>query len=319
MMSKRVTILDIAREAGVSRQTVVRALGDQPRISPDTRRRILEIAARMDYRPNRAAQALVGAPTMMLSMVIGDLRNPFFAEVAIAFETVVRESGYSVMLMRRPPRGDLSEVTKRMASHNVDGAVVFPHALRRDAVLELLAVVPRLVVVGAGARHRGCSEVLLDEKAAVSLAVDHLTELGRTATGVVSHAGRPRMVHPRARVLERCFPDAPVVKSRSSARAGYEACLDLLELAPEVDAIVAFNDIIGLGVLRALADRGRRVPKDVTVVSVDGTDAASMSSPSLTSVTFGPECIGREAARLIVAERIEAVRLAPELVIGESS
>ena len=160
-MAKRTTIMDIARQAGVSRQTVVRALSDQPRISPSTRARVLEVADRLDYRPNRAAQALVGAPTMMLSMVIGDLRNPFFAEVANSFSVVVGEAGYSVMLMRRPSTGDLQEVARRIGSYNVDGAVLYPHALHHAAVETMLNVVPKLVLVGAASRHNGCSEVVL--------------------------------------------------------------------------------------------------------------------------------------------------------------
>ena len=318
-MTKRTTILDIARQAGVSRQTVVRALSDQPRISPSTRARVLEVADRLDYRPNRAAQALVGAPTMMLSMVIGDLRNPFFAEVANSFSVAVGEAGYSVMLMRRPSTGDLREIARRIGSYNVDGAVLYPHALHHAAVEAMLDVVPKLVLVGAASRHDGCSEVVLDEEAAVTLIAEHVEELGASRCGVISHAGRSPTTHPRAQEMVRAFPDAPITLSRSAPRAAYEACQELLAADPRIDCVVAFNDVIGLGALRALVDSGLRVPEDVVVVSVDGSDAAAMANPSMTTVTFGPERIAREAARLVIEDDKSIVRIEPSLTLGEST
>ena len=163
----------------------------------------------LNYRPNRAAQALVGAPTMMLSMVIGDLRNPFFAEVANAFSVAVGEAGYSVMLMRRPSTGDLQEIARRIGSYNVDGAVLYPHALHHAAVETMLNVVPKLVLVGAASRHDGCSEVVLDEEAAVGLIAEHVKELGARRCGVISHAGRSPMAHPRAQGDGSGLPGLP--------------------------------------------------------------------------------------------------------------
>ena len=318
-MTRRATILDIAQEAGVSRQTVVRALSGQPRISPSTRARVLEIAARLEYRPNRAAQALVGAPTMMLAMITGDLRNPFFAEVAHYFSTAVGDAGYSVMLMRRPSSGALGEIARRVGSYNVDGAVLYPHALQHAAVEQTLKVVPRLVLIGAASRHDGCAEVILDEQAAVGLIRVHVDEMPTRRCGVISHAGQQPRSHPRAQALTRAFPDAQVSLSRSSARAGYRACQELLASDPGLDCVVAFNDVIGLGALRALIDSGRRVPDDVAVISVDGSEAAVLASPSMTSVTFGTERIAQEAARLVTEDDITSVQLEPTLTIGESS
>jgi LacI family transcriptional regulator len=335
-MKPRVTIEDVAREAGVSRQTVSRAINNKAEISADTLNRVLEAVDKLGYRPSRMAQGLVTQRTYTLGLVVGDITNPFFPEVARGVIDAAQLRDYNVFLCNTD--GNLQQelrILQSLADHAVDGIIIFPSYDSDDNLKTIVEQYQRpLVLVNHAFRHYLVSNVLVDNQRGAGLAVDYLVSKGHTAIGMLTGVLNPSRDRVR-RILG--FRQAlaahglPVVEEwlvpslDPTFERGYEAGRYLLSQHPQVTAIFAYNDLLALGAIRACHELGRRIPDDCAIIGFDDIRWAATATPALTSIGVNKHYLGEQSVTCLLSmlESPDAVfqpiYVDVELVIRESA
>ncbi|MDT0345774.1 LacI family DNA-binding transcriptional regulator [Streptomyces litchfieldiae] len=300
----RVTIRDVARRAGVSRQTVTRAMNDMSGISEETKERVLRAAALLDYRPNRAARAMVRGSGTSLGLVIRSLMNPYFPEVA---ESVIDEAharGWSMHLSYIGSNGrDAAEVMRDLAPQ-VDAVIGYlPPDIGRTGP-HFSGPLVQLDLSGTDSRDAGFR---FDLDHDLGLVVDRFVAAGRGRLAMID-GSEDGSLSVRAPVFTRLAteagllagPDAVALAPESPAGAR-KALHELLEQVPSLDGLFVFNDVMALGVVHELVRLGVRVPDDLAVISMDGIQLGELTSPTLTSVDLDPRGLARAAVELVEA------------------
>jgi DNA-binding LacI/PurR family transcriptional regulator len=298
-----VTIHEVARGAEVSVSTVSRAFTVPDMVHPETRRRVLQVAGELGYQPNRAARALVTGRTGNIGVVVPDVANPFFSAVLKGCAARAREARHVVFLAdaAEDPRVE-AEVVGAMAKQ-VDGIVLC--SPREDLVqLERLAGLAPLVLLNRDVE--GVPAVLMDSADGVRQAVEHLGALGHRRIAHLSGPATSWAGKERLRGLRAAAPanDVEVVELGPfppTFQGGVQAAD--LALARRVSAVLAFNDLMALGVLNRLAARGVTVPEEMSVVGFDDIEMAGMTPAPLTTVRMPMEAAGRAAVDLLLDER----------------
>ncbi|MET8829127.1 LacI family DNA-binding transcriptional regulator [Streptomyces sp. NPDC004610] len=305
--ARRVTIDDVARHAGVSRQTVSRALNDKGEIGHATKQRVLDSAQELGYRPSRFARGLVRQDTTSIGLVIPDLRNPFFTEVAAAALEAARTRGWHVVVYDTADSPDEERGTLEVIGSQVD-AVVGYFSRPEDDIDRLVRGVP-VVLIGREAPAARFSSIVVDGSAGVERAVGHLVRAGHRRIGMLDHAGRaePSIRHTwyEAALAAHGLEPGPVRRAAQSVAGGEQALEELLAGHPDVTAVFTFNDIIAIGALRAGRRLGLRIPQDLAVIGFDGLQLGALVEPALTSVALDAHRLGtlavEQAARLLTA------------------
>jgi DNA-binding LacI/PurR family transcriptional regulator len=294
------TIHEVAEAAGMSISTVSRAFHTPDQVRPQTRERVLAAATTLGYTPNRAARGLITGRTANLGLVVPDVANPFFAALVKAAQARARVADYAVFLADTDEDPHTEEQVIRAMAKQVDGVIACSSRLS-DARLRELAGLTSIVLVNR--RSSGIPAVVMDMVVGMRQAVEHIHALGHRhcvylAGPRSSWSGRQRLKALRA-TSDRLGMEATVL---GPFEPGYEAGLQAadLALAQAPTAIAAYNDLIGLGVLARLADRGAAVPGDVSVVGFDDIQMAALASPPLTTVTVPTAAAGRAAVDLML-------------------
>ncbi|MFJ6574265.1 LacI family DNA-binding transcriptional regulator [Streptomyces sp. NPDC091292] len=302
---RRVTIDDVARSAGVSRQTVSRALNDKDDIGVSTKQRVLDAALALGYRPSRFARGLVRQDTISVGLVIPDLLNPFFTEVAAAALDAARARGWHVVVYDTGDRMEEERGTLEVIASQVD-AVVGYLSLPEDEIDKLTRGLPVVLIDREHSTERFRS-IRIDGEAGVHAAIRHLADSGHSRIGMLDHAGRsePSVRHDWfTGAMSACGLDAGAVsRADQSVEGGESALRDLLAAHPDVTALFTFNDIIGIGALRAARRLGREVPRDLAVIGFDGLRLGALVEPPLSTVALDTRGLGalavEQAARLL--------------------
>lgn len=310
----------VATVAGVSGQTVSRVVNGSPRVDPHTRERVERAMASLGYRPHRAARALRTGRSHTIGLIVTTLATVGNSRMLQATAEAAADRGYALMLVTA---GDsVAEAFARLAEQEVDGALVLNEAsalvpaARRPAGL-------RLVVVDAPA-ETGLVVVHSDHAGGAAAATVRLLESGHET---VHHLAGPADSFAAAE-RERGWREAlqaagveapPVVRGDWSAEAGYEAGPAL----STASAIFCANDQMALGLLRALAESGRRVPDDVAVVGFDDVPEAANFRPPLSTVRQDFTVLAQRAVELLVAEiegaEVPASTVVPTLLVERAS
>jgi DNA-binding LacI/PurR family transcriptional regulator len=325
----RPVMADVARHAGVSHQTVSRVLNGHPNVSPATRAGVLAAIRALGYRPNAAARTLVTGRTNVLGVISFDTTLYGPASMLYGIERAAHP-GYTVTVASLPGYGrrSLLEAVERFLGQGVDGIIVIaPEDSAVDALTELAADTP-LVAVGCGTRAP-LPSVAIDNLAGAAHATRLLLDLGHETVHHVAGPeswldARERVDGWRQALGAAGAPEPELLRGDWSARSGYEIGHRLAAL-PEVTAVLCGNDSMALGALRALAERGRQVPADVSVVGFDDVPEAAFSLPPLTTVRQDLGELGRRALHLLM-DRISGeprlhpgLPIAPELIVRASS
>ncbi|MEV6368209.1 LacI family DNA-binding transcriptional regulator [Micromonospora musae] len=306
----RTTIREVAREAGVSPSTVSRALSMPGLVNSVTRERVLRAAQRLGYEPNRAARGLITGKTGNLGLIVPDLANPFFPSLVKGVQARAREADYAVFLADSDEDPTAESDLVRVLAKQVDGLILCSPRGREEDILTLAATT---TVVMVNRRFGRVPSVVFDNSDGIGQAVAHLAALGHKRVGWVggpraSWSDRDRIRALRA-ATDAAGMDLYVAGHFPPQFEGGVAAADLI-IASGVTSVIAYNDVMALGLLGRLRDRGLRVPQDISVVGIDDIQMSSMSSPTLTTVALTKEQAGRAAVDLLLSllERPDGVR-----------
>jgi DNA-binding LacI/PurR family transcriptional regulator len=324
-------MVDVARLAGVSHQTVSRVLNGHPSVRDETRERVLTAVRQLNYRPNALARGLAGRRSRVLGVVSFDtiLYGP--AATLLGVERAARAAGYgvSIVALERIDHAGISSALDTLAEQSVAGVVIIAPFTNAAAALRSLPTGIPAVVVESGTSGP-LPAISVDQVAGARLAVRHLLDLGhRTVWHVRGPAdwleARDRADAWRATLEEAGRPVPPVLEGDWSARSGYEAGWRLLDR--DVSAVFCANDQQALGLLRALHERGVRVPEDISVVGFDDIPEAAFMSPPLTTVRQDFDEVGRRCLATLLdlldassaGDVTPRPRVAPSLVTRAST
>lgn len=302
------TIHDVAKAARVSPSTVSRAFTMPDLLRADTRERVLAAAQRLGYQPNRAARGLITGRTGNVGVIVPDLSNPFFPAVLKGAQARARESDYAVFLADAEEDPALEEELIRAMAKQVDG-VVLCSSRASSAVLSDIAQHVTLVLMNR--RIGDLPAINMDSAGGARQAVDHLAALGHRCIAYLNGPASSWSNRARRRGLKAGGAANGVeVVELGPFPPTFEGGLMAadLALAAEVSAVLAYNDLVALGVLSRLGDRSVQVPADLSVVGFDDIPMAQMSGPRLTTVSMPCERAGRLAIDVLAGRIGDSLR-----------
>jgi DNA-binding LacI/PurR family transcriptional regulator len=320
---------DVAREAGVSRALVSLVMRKRPNVSEERRRRVLDAAGKLGYRPNAMARSLASRRTKTVGVILDDLRNPFFAEIAGGVEELASDLGYQLLLAAGGRQARRERVAlAALLEHRVSGIILVSPRMPAGDIAAAAAEAP-LVIVGRTVRGVDADSVLINEAHGTGLVLDHLIGLGHEAIAHVdggSGAGGPqrRSAYLRGMRAQRLGRRALVIPGDFTEEAGVAAAAELLRRPELPTAIFAANDMVAAGLLGGLDRAGVEVPREVSIVGYDNISIAHLAHVSLTTVDQPRSEMGRLALELLLDRidnrRANEVRLIePSLVIRSTT
>jgi LacI family transcriptional regulator len=335
-VTKRPTIKDIARIAGVSAATVSLALHHHPKISRQTRDRVAAIAEKLRYSPNYAARSLVGSQSKTLGLVITSILNPFYPELAKGIEDKALELGYTVILCSTTYDHRLQHrFIDLLRSRGVDGIVFTSVELDDPDVKPLLDDGYPFVLVNRRIRNRRLDKtidcVVLDNVAGGYMAMQHLLALGHRRIAIIAGSMSVSTAVERTEGAKEAMMDAGLamdpallVECHFSTEQAYEATRKMLTRRSRPTAIFSQTDYMALGVREAVFDAKLRIPEDVALVGFDNIAAGAVRGVELTTISQKKYEMGTMAIEILCRRINDAavppsqIILEPEIVIRKS-
>ncbi|RTE02846.1 LacI family DNA-binding transcriptional regulator [Paenibacillus whitsoniae] len=314
-----ITIYDIAEKAGVSAMTVSRVINNTGRISEDTRKRVRKVMEELNYIPNSAARSLVSQKTNILSLLIADITNPFYTTLARGAEDAAKKAGYRLLFANSDENyAKEKDYVDMMLSTRVDGVLFAPTGdLSVDNLNRLLQHQIPLVILDREVPGIEADIVLGDSKEGAKTLVEHLVSLGHRRIAMIN--GSPDVSTARLRytgyrealVLSGLPMDDELVVHLGFRVFHEDAALDaLLTLKDPPTAIFAANNLLAVGIIQSLRERGLQVPEDISVACFDDIGPAEMINPFLTVAAQPAYQFGLLGMQLLI-ERIEAEAAQP--------
>lgn len=310
----RPTQVDVARLAGVSRATVSYVLngvteGRVP-ISEETRQRVLEAIEELGYEPDARAQALRSGNTNTIALIIPDLRNPHFCELATGIEEAARASGYHLLLSSTTLNDEYAvEIFKDLSRRRFDGLILGSSFILKseEAQATLEQVRKRGLPIVELSENYGVDSVGTDYREAAREVMSYLLSLGHRRIGLVYGVGGHELAEDRRgpyraglEVAGIPIDEDLIMECGPTIEDGYQAAKKLLELPSRPTAIIAINDLLSIGAVRAAADAGLRVPNDLSLVGYDDIPMANYLVPRLTTVTKDAHASGKKAFEILM-------------------
>jgi LacI family transcriptional regulator len=315
-----VTIKDVARESGVNVSTVSRALNGGYGVHAETREMVTAVARRLGYRPNLVARGLVTGRSHTLALVVSDIRNHFFAEVARGAEDAACRAGHDLILCNSDldPEKQMRYV-QSLLEKRVDGILMNSVTVLSSVERQQLAATGvAIVLLNRSAPRSVFSTVYADNEGGGALAAEYLLKLGHRR---IAHLTGPRHhgnLTARAKGFVRALAAAPrpvqpvVIHGRNNFNGGIEMGQQVLAAHPETTAVFAGNDTMAFGAIRALSEAGRRIPDDISVIGFDNIELAGIVNPPLTTIHQPKYEIGEAAVEILLRQAGKRERNAPE-------
>jgi len=341
---KRPTQVDVARLAGVSRATVSyvvnNQIGGRVPISDETRQRVLDAIEELEYVPDARAQALRSGNTKTIGLIIPDIHNPHFWEIADGVQQEAYAAGYHILLSSIPPENKNAEdIFKNLSHRRIDGLIMIPsfiyHSEEAQKTLDYL-LKRRVPIVGMMAElgnvNLNIDRVISDYRDATLAVMEHLLSLQHRRIGLIygiaiPELGNDRLLAYQESLLAAGLPVDPelIIECGPTIEDSYQATKTLLDLPSRPTAILALNDALAVGALRAIGDLNLNVPRDVSLFGYDDIPLAKYLVPRLSTASKDGEKIGREATRLLLARLqdidrpLQTIRLPARLILREST
>lgn len=300
-MAGRPTIYDVAEAAGVSPSTVSRAFSRPGRVSSETARHVRAVAEQLGYRAQEVYRPATPSRTGMIGLAISDITNPFYFPIIRGAEHAAGEAGFTLLLTDAQESERREREMLSRALPVIDGLVIASSRISDTDLRSLAKTVPVVVLNRPVA---GLPSVIPDTPRAVRRAAEHLAELGHRRICYVAgpeaswaDGARWRNLREAAHELglteSRLGPFSPTVDGGRQAAAGVAS--------RGVAAVIAYNDLVAIGLVQGLSDLGLRVPQDVSVVGFDNIFASDLITPALTTVAAPLVTIGETAVRNVIA------------------
>lgn len=296
---RRATIVDVAAAAGVSRQTVTRAMNGMSGISPATRERVQRLAEELGYTPSRFAKGLVQGARVSLGLAIPDLTNPYFPAFASSVVEVATQRGWNVVVddFGHGSGSGLDAVTR--LAPQVDALVGYLGACSSDAQTLMGR---RPVVVLDYPSGRAAGGISFDYSFGARSALERLKEVGcRQIAYLDSDQEGPATTRGLAvaAAAAECGIELVVRQSADSAAGARAAVQSMIEHHAGIDGLLVFNDLMAAGALKALTDVGKTAPADCAVIGMDGIPLGELLTPELTTLSLDLRAVGRAAVDLV--------------------
>lgn len=319
-----VTIREVARRAEVSPMTVSRVINGSAQVRGETRERVEQVIAELGYVPNSLARGLARQKTGTLALLVPDVSNPFFTQIAHGAETMARGGGYRVILCNT--ESDLAlerEYIQEMLAYRVDGLLIAPANDLSQRNLRLLEQyhVP-FVLLDRAVAGLACDIVQGDNIGGGRRLVEHLIALGHRHIACLG--GDLRVSTTRERVIgyqqaleaDSITWDAGLVLPSSlDIASGVAAAERMLRCDPLPTAVFAVNNFVAVGVVQALRAHGLRVPEDIALVCFDDIEHAALLCPFLTVMEQPARTFGTIAAQLLVERIVQSTTIQPRYVV----
>lgn len=327
------TIYDVAARAGVSAATVSRVLNGSGTVAPDLTRRVRDAVKDLDYRPNGVARNLRRRATRVWGLIISDIGNPFFTALVRGVEDAAREAGYSLVLCNS------DEILEKEASYiqvavdeQMAGVILTPSSEAETDLTPLLERGIPVVAVDRRLHRHDVDTVVCDNVRGARLATEHLLSSGCRRIACITGpmqatTAQERLDGYRRALCAAAIPldDGLVMVENFKEDGGYAGASRLLDLAVPLDGLFVTNNLMTVGALEALLERGVEVPRDLLMVGFDDIPWAKLTRPRLTTVDQPTYQMGREAGNLLAGrvhghtEAARTIMLSPTIRVRESS
>jgi len=313
----KITIKEIAKLADVSTATVSKVVNNKDeKISAETRERVLAIIKETGYVPNRVASSMVTKKTNTLGLLIPDIANPFFPELARGAEDLANKMGYTLILCNSDNKMEKEDAYLEMLQEKMVDGIIYVASSRRTVLSSALQRV-RVPVITVDRKIPGLkvqSQITVDNESGAYEAVSHMIQRGYKK---IYHIAGPQTSLPARQRYEGYLramgdnqvdlPEEHLLEGRFSSNWGFEAVTKLVEEKVEFDGLFCGNDLIALGALKCLHQHDIAVPDPIGVVGFDDIDMAQLTSPELTTVNQPNYEMGYKAADLLI-KTIEGVK-----------
>ena len=325
----RVTLLDIASDAGVSRATVSLVLRNVPSVAPATRKRVLQSINRLGYVYHRGAASLRTQRSHAIGLIVSDITNPFFADIIVAIEDWLGTAGLVTILGNTSENAEKQQrLLKSMSEYPADGILICTAQGSEKGTGNLEGRLPPVVTFTRPIN--GFDYAGVDNVAGSELAIDHLSELGHRHIALIGGPSQLSSAQQRflgyRQGLEKNglpFQSDLFVEQAPTRKGGFQGLMTALTLSPTPTAAVCFNDVVALGAIEALRAASKQPGKDFSIVGFNNIADAHFGN--LTTVDTNPAKIGEAAADLLLHRikepnaPLRQVILTPRLVIREST
>jgi len=331
-----VTLKDVAKLVGLHQTTVSRALNPVTShlVNEETVRIIKEAAKSLNFEPNPIASSLRTKKSMIIGVVIPDLRNPLFTEMVRGVQDTLDSAGYTCFIVNTD--GDVNKESKLVSSmknRRVDGLILATARQQSSGLEEIIGQLPA-VSINRTSTNTHLPSVTTDEDHGTKLAVTHLYSKGHTE---IAHLAGPTWSSTgleRAAAFQREIKSVGLNFDESiiehceawTIESGKKSAKILLDRNPNITAVFAANDLLALGLLDELAERKLKCPRDISIVGYNDIPFIDRIDPALTTIKIPKYEIGSEASRLILSMLVEDsnsftrhIRLTPELKIRQST
>ena len=328
------TIADIARMSGFSKTTVSRVIGNSENVDIETREKILQVISKYRYRPSEVARNLAKGSTNMIALIVGDITNPYYIEIAKVIQQLMYSAGYMVILCNSDFDHKIEdEYLDTIMNNNIAGVFMISTTGTAVKLNEVLESGVHVVMINRSLFGVSTNTVLIDEYLGVQLATKHLIELGHKKIALLNappfSSSALNAFNGFKSILEAAGlekQDEFVVEVELRHDKGYEFGLKLLH--SDITAVVCLNIATATGVIEAFRNNGKSIPNDLSVVGYDISSQLNELAIKLTTVGVPQIHIGKRAVNIMLpllkkgkdnSDVFERVVLEPKLIIGEST
>jgi LacI family transcriptional regulator len=314
-------ILDVAQQAGVSKSTVSRVLNQSNSVDPETRRRVVETAQKLNYYPNASAQRLARGRSDFFGLLISDIENPVFPEMIKGFEAAAATKGYDLFLCTTNYNVHRMEAAvRKMIENGVRGVAIMTSSATEEVAEQLALRQIAVVVVDLEMARRHVGTITVDYYGGVSQAVEHLAQLGHEKIAFIAGPDERRSARRyRETVLKSMHESGiklqQIVESDQTLEGGRAAVLKMSQGPEFPTALICINDLTAIGAMTALREMGVRVPEQVSVLGCEDIYMARFVDPPLTTVKLDRKCLGKMAFDVLEKMSRSKQRKAPVSVL----
>jgi LacI family repressor for deo operon, udp, cdd, tsx, nupC, and nupG len=303
------TIKDIARQAGVSHTTVSRALHNSPLISEGTTHRIQRIAAELDYHPSVAARSLKTNRSQALGVIVSHIADPFFSEILQGIDDVAQVNGYSLFIASSQQDQEREKaIIQTMHEHRVDGVILCSPRFPLDQIDPLQAFNIPVVAINNQSDEDYPFTIYHDDVDGARQICEHLISLGHRRIGYLGDSTSGRTTKERLAGFEQAMgsaglsiqPEYTCLMPGNGADQGFDAVKYFAALEQPPTALICYNDMMAVGVLKGCFEAGLDVPSELSVTGFDNITIAEYTHPPLTTIDQPKRFLGSEAARLLL-------------------